>query len=400
LLILNSGYGLIEDGNTKETKLSNSKNILVCPLDWGLGHATRCIPLIKQFVAAGHQVIIGADKHPLALLKLEFPELRSVVIPGYELSYGEKGSALKLFYESVQFFKFIKKEQVFIAPIIDAYKIDMIVSDNRYGLWSKKVTSIIITHQLYVKAPIGEKIAQKNIKQLIHNLDECWIPDVSGTPNFSGDLAHLKPFEHPHQFIGPLSRFSGEKMHTSRVFDPQKTASRSIVGHEYDVIAIISGPEPQRTIFEKLVFAQLSQNNLKEVVVRGLPANNFIAITAEGSSQQSPEKIKISPPVKLPYNVEKIEIFDHFPTLELLKYIEKSKVVVCRAGYSSIMDLSVLGKQAILVPTPGQTEQEYLAKYHFLQGNFYTQKQSEFNLQKGLIEIKNFTFSLPIISEY
>jgi UDP:flavonoid glycosyltransferase YjiC (YdhE family) len=359
----------------------NKKNILVCPLDWGLGHATRCVPLIAQFIKEGHQVIIGADKNPLAFLKQEFPALKMVVIPGYEVSYSEKGRGLKLFYESIQFFNFIKKEHGFIDEIIEEYKIDMIVSDNRYGLWSKKVKSIIITHQLYVKAPLGEKIAHKKIEKLISNFDECWIPDVEGQPNLSGDLSHLKPFNPSHKFIGPLSRF------TSLQAFRNEMRSNPKIDTEYDIIAILSGPEPQRTIFEKMVLEQIEKYNLKAIVVSGLPSSNVI--TRDEAILSSEYEITSS--VALSRYAENIKMFNHLPTEELFNYIAKSKVVACRAGYSSIMDLAALNKKAILVPTPGQTEQEYLANYHHKKGGFYSQMQSEFDLKIGLDKIESFT---------
>jgi UDP-N-acetylglucosamine transferase subunit ALG13 len=358
--------------------IENKKIILVCPLDWGLGHASRCVPIIKQFLKDGHEVIIGADKNPLAFLQQEFPALKTVIIPGYEVTYGSSGSVLKLFYESVQFFNFIKKEHMFIDEIIDNYDIDMLVSDNRYGLWNKKVTSIIITHQLYVKAPLGENIAHKKIEKLIRNFDECWIPDVEGSPNLSGDLAHLKPVNHPHKFIGPLSRFTPLKASNSLRTEPVEALKNK--KYEYDIMAIISGPEPQRTIFEDLLLEQIKINKLKAVVVRGLPSQNDISGNLEISSTEKeiPGQAR---------NDESVQIFNHLSTEKFVNYISNSNVVVCRAGYSSIMDLSVLGKKAILVPTPGQTEQEYLADYHHYKGTFYTQKQSEFNLEKALAQV-------------
>tara|TARA_B100000809_G_C15130800_1_gene528336 strand:+ start:178 stop:1275 length:1098 start_codon:yes stop_codon:yes gene_type:complete len=329
--------------------LSEKKTILICPLDWGLGHAARSAPLINQFITEGHQVIIGADKKPLAFLMQEFPTLKTVVIPGYEVSYGEKGSSLKLFYESVKFFSFIKEEHSFIDKIIEENNIDVLVSDNRYGLWSKKIKSIIITHQLYVKAPLGEKIAHQKIEKLVSNFDECWIPDVAGKVNLSGDLSHLYPIKEVYKFIGSLSRFPVADLTTS-------------IKEEYDVIAIVSGPEPQRTLFEKLVFKEIERNKLKAIVVRGLPGDH-----AELKAQNYTAKV-----------------FNHLATPLLEEYILKSKVVICRAGYSSIMDLVALRKPALLIPTPGQTEQEYLANYHLDQGNFYSQKQVDFDLEKGL----------------
>lgn len=314
------------------------RNILVCPLDWGLGHAARCVPLIRQFLDEGHQVIIGADKNPLAFLEQEFSELPIIKIPGYEVEYDEKGSSLKLFYESVKFYNFIKKEKKFIDQVLGEHEIDMIVSDNRYGLYSEKVESIIITHQLYPKAPVGEKLLHQQIEKLLSNFDAVWIPDFERENNLSGDLSHLKPFNHPHKFIGPLSRFKKAKEQES----------------EFDICAIISGPEPQRTVFEKLIREQIKENNLTAIIVRGLPGTNTI---------------------------NDKNIFNHLPTEELQKYIMKSKLVVCRAGYSSIMDLSVLGKNALLVATPGQTEQEYLTGYHQQSNQFLTQGQKELNLK-------------------
>jgi len=329
--------------------LSEKKTILICPLDWGLGHATRCVPLINQFIVDGHQVIIGADKKPLAFLKQEFPSLKNVIIPGYKVTYGEKGSSLKLFYESIKFFNFIKEEHSFIDKIIEEHNIDLLISDNRYGLWSKKVKSILLTHQLYVKAPLGEKIAHQKIEKLISNFDECWIPDVAGQVNLSGDLSHLHPINGKHKFVGSLSRFP--------VTDLPISAKK-----EYDVIAVLSGPEPQRTVFEKLVINQIETTGLSGVVVRGLPGDGSI----------------------LKIQNANIDVFNHLETSRLEEYILKSRVVVCRAGYSSIMDLVALHKKAILVPTPGQSEQEYLANYHLNQGRFHCQKQVDFNLEKGL----------------
>mgnify|MGYP006090426745 CR=1 FL=1 len=333
--------------------METEKTILICPLDWGLGHATRCVPLINQFIADGHDVLIGADKKPLAFLKQEFPTLKTVVIPGYEVTYSKKGSALKLLYESVKFFNFIKEEHSFIDKIIEENNVDLLISDNRYGLWSKKIKSIIITHQLYVKAPLGEKIAYQKIEKLVGNFDECWVPDVIGKVNLSGDLSHLHPIKVPHKFIGSLSRFPVSDLTIQ-------------IKEEYDVIAIISGPEPQRTLFEKLVFKEIERNKLKAIVVRGLPGGN-----SELKTQN--------------YTVK---IFNHLATPLLEEYILKSKTVVCRAGYSSIMDLVALRKPALLIPTPGQTEQEYLANYHLDQGNFHSQEQINFDLEKGLIEVE------------
>jgi UDP-N-acetylglucosamine transferase subunit ALG13 len=290
--------------------------------------------------------------------------------------------------------KAIDEEHLWLEKVIGEYSIDMIVSDNRYGLWSKKIESILITHQLFIKAPTGEWLIEKILNNYLANFNEIWIPDVQGKNNLSGDLAHKKPLPDNYKFIGIQSRFSNQIV-TSSV--PKAFGTYREDNFEYDFMAIISGPEPQRTIFEKLVIEQVENTNLKGVLVRGLPDDSchseFIEedkktlrqAQCDRSDEIASSFRKLS---EFPRNDDQLEIFNHLETNEFLKYIQKSKVVVSRSGYSTIMDLTALGKKGILVPTPGQTEQEYLAKYHHEKGQFYTQKQSEFDLKKSLNEIK------------
>ncbi|PJB13954.1 MAG: glycosyl transferase family 28 [Flavobacteriales bacterium CG_4_9_14_3_um_filter_32_8] len=341
------------------------------------------MPVIKELLRLGHHVIIGADKNPLAFLQQEFPKLPTVIIPGYEVNYGKKGNFFQLFCESVRFYQAIKKEHQFIEKIVAENNIDIIISDNRYGLWCKKVKSILITHQLFVKTPVGSSFVHHKIEKLINNFDECWIPDVENETNLSGDLSHQKMIKFPHRFIGPLSRFTSLQAERS-----------NLIVKEYDVIAIISGPEPQRTIFENLILEQLQNTQLKTVMVRGLPnkikgtRNKGQGESDKGKGTRGDGQEKKMQEIRDKYE---ISIFNHLKTEELQDFILKSKVVVARSGYSTIMDLVTFGEKAILIPTPGQTEQEYLAKYHFEQGNFYTQKQSELDLQKGMLEAEQFS---------
>ena len=211
-------------------------------------------------------------------------------------------------------------------------------------------------------AALLENIINNKIVKLLINFVDCWIPDFPGKENLSGDLSHLKQIKPLYKFIGPLSRFSPDK-------------SKSKLNEKFDIIAIISGPEPQRSIFEKLVLDQIKYNQLKAIIVRGLPDNKEETLSYDD-----------------------VMVFNHLPTKELQNYIHMSKVVICRAGYSSIMDLITLRKKAIIVPTPGQTEQEYLAKYHLSKNNFYTQNQSKLNLSKGLVCAKKMS-SLPKLKE-
>lgn len=335
--------------------MTKQKTILVCPLDWGLGHATRCIPIIQQFLNQNCNVIIGSSGSQKVLLQQEFPNLTFIDLKGYEVEYPKSGSmALKMFLQLPKINTAIKEEHRWLAKIIDEHQIDLVVSDNRYGLWNKKVKSVLITHQVFVKAPIGEWVIEKLLKRHFDNFDEIWIPDVDGKNNLSGDLSHKKSLPDKFKFIGVLSRFAERKVIETNA--------------EFDFIAIVSGPEPQRTIFENIILKQVQHTNLKGILVRGLPESN--------------EKLKIEN--------EKLNIFNHLETSEILNYIQKSNVLISRSGYSTIMDLAALGKKAILVPTPRQTEQEYLANYHSQKGQFFTQKQDVFDLVKALKELENY----------
>lgn len=327
---------------------------MVCPLDWGLGHAARCVPIINALIDLGHEVIIAADNAPLSFLKATFPQLQSVQLPGYTIRYTTNGRmSLKMLQQLPGLLRSIKKEHQLLQNIISEYKIDLVISDNRYGCWSEKIPSIFITHQLFIQAPYGKKWLNKINHHFIQKFNECWVPDNEKPANLSGKLAHTKKLHaFPTHFIGSLSRFSGKSISTTQ---------------KYDAIVIVSGPEPQRTVFENLVAKQAEKTALKIVLVRGLPLENKVPTYLKSAN---------------------IEVYNHLTTTLFLEKIAQSDLVISRAGYSTIMDLAVLGEKAVLVPTPGQTEQEYLAKYHFEKKHFFTQTQQEFDIEEA---IKNAT---------
>tara|TARA_R100000750_G_scaffold62660_1_gene57175 strand:- start:65354 stop:66421 length:1068 start_codon:yes stop_codon:yes gene_type:complete len=329
---------------------------LVCPLDWGLGHAARCVPIINALMDLGHDVIIAADNAPFNLLKTTFPQLQFVQLPGYIIRYTTNGRmSLKMLQQLPGLLRSIKKEHRLLQNIINEYKIDLVISDNRYGCWSQEVPSIFITHQLFIQAPYGKKWLNKINHHFIQKFNECWVPDIETENNLSGNLSHTKKLNKiPTFFIEPLSRFSDKELSSEQ---------------KYDAFVVISGPEPQRTVFESLVAKQAEKTALKLVLVRGLPSENII-----------PEYL----------HSENIEVHNHLPTELFLEKIGQSKLVVSRAGYSTIMDLAVLGKKAVLVPTPGQTEQEYLARYHFEKQHYYTQTQQEFGLEEAIKNSNSF----------
>ncbi len=238
------------------------------------------------------------------------------------------------------------------------------ISDNRYGLSSDKIPSIFITHQIRIKVPSYLRFLEPNLykKNLsyISKFKECWIPDFESEPNLSGDLSHKNTLPANCYFVGPLSRFAPREK-----FDPGILKK---IEFKYDILAMLSGPEPQRTILEKSIIKDLKESDLKSAVICGKPELNEVKQISDN-----------------------ITLFSHIETPRLKQIIRESKIVISRPGYSTVMDLVALGKKAIFIPTPGQTEQEYLASYYFSKGYFYKMSQKNFNLQKGLNESKSFS---------
>ena len=332
------------------------KRILVAPLDWGLGHATRCIPIIRELVDCGAEVIIAADGGGFTLLKEEFPDLEIIHLPGYRMRYsGNHSMNWQMFTNVPKIFFQIYKEHVKLQKLISEYRLDAVISDNRYGLWSRKIYSVFITHQIIIKCPSPLWFLQRPLRGIIGffigKYHRCWVPDVKEANNLSGDLSHQRLLP-SLKFIGPLSRFT----HLDDTPCEKK----------YDVIVTLSGPEPQRSIFEQLILEQLAESKLKSIVVRGVPGE--------------------------PTSGKKgLTIHSHLNTAEMHEAMMCSNLIVSRPGYSTIMDLAALGKKAILIPTPGQTEQEYLAEMLTERGSFYSVSQGEFNLEAAAAKAHAFT---------
>jgi uncharacterized protein (TIGR00661 family) len=338
--------------------MQNQKRILICPLDWGLGHATRCIPIIRLFIQKNAEVIIAANGGPFELLKKEFPYLEFIRLKGYEINYPNNDSMiLKMLFSIPKILQGIKAEHKALKKIIHKKKIDVVISDNRFGLWNKESKNIFITHQLMIKAPFAEKLLHRINLKYIKKFDECWIPDIKGEKNLSGDLSHKYKLPENAFFIGTLSRFN-----------LQSETKDLPVTDQYDIMAIISGPEPQRGIFEKLISESLYQSGLKALIVCGK------------TDEEQKEETKGN-----------LEIVNHLKADKMQRAILNSKIIIARSGYSTLMDLTTLCKKAVFIPTPGQTEQEYLAERLMQKKIIFYQKQSEFNLQNILEEAENYS---------
>ena len=335
------------------------KKILVAPLDWGLGHATRCIPVINALLKKNIIVEIGGSGPSLSLLKQTFPSLNFHTLPGTEIKYPDDyWGSIQILRQAGNFIASIKKEKMFLDNFLINNKFDAIISDNRYGLYSDKLHCILITHQLKLKLPsslrLFDFLIQNTLTNYINKFDRCWIPDYAGRNNLSGSLSHISNFDKTKQFIGPLSRFHNLK-------DDIK------IDLDFNLLAIISGPEPQRTIFEKLIETQSRKYNISTLIIQGIPGlkNNLIN---DGL-------------------IKKISYADH---IFIKSATEKTDGIIARAGYSTIMDLVALKKSALLVPTPGQTEQEYLAVHD------YNKQFFQFSTQKS-IDVRKALSPLPVI---
>ena len=327
------------------------KRILIAPLNWGLGHATRCIPIINALITHEFEPVIASDGIALTLLQKEFPELESIALPSYQITYPKKGQhfKMKLLRNSPKMVKAINAEKKVIASIIETHRIDGIISDNRLGVHNKSLPCVFMTHQLQVLSGNTTWLSTKLHQKVIKRFHECWVPDNLGDNNLSGKLGHTNIQEIPVRYIGPLSRFT--KKDTTII---------------YDVMVLLSGPEPQRSFLEKQLLEEFKRFDGKVLFIKGV-------IEKEQTISED----------------NHMTIYNFMTGDALCKAINESHVVVARSGYTTIMDLTKLSKKAFFIPTPGQFEQEYLAKRLTKIGHVPSCNQEGFSIDK-LDEISAF----------
>lgn len=330
---------------------STQKTILIAPLNWGLGHATRCIPIIKALQENEYVPIIASDGIALELLRKEFPYLQSLELPSYQIEYAKNGKNFKwkLLQNCPKMIEAILEEKKTIKKWVKKYQIDGIISDNRLGVFSQKVPSVFITHQLNVMTGNTTWITSKLHQHIIKKYAECWVPDFEGVPNLTGKLGHIKNPDFEIKYIGPLSRLQ-----------------KKDIAKQYDLMIILSGPEPQRGLLEEKL--------KKEVMHFG---GNIIFI--KGLIEKDQKKKQIG----------NVLYYNFMNTRQLEQTFNESDIILCRSGYTSIMDLVKLGKKAFFIPTPGQYEQEYLAEKFKKEGLVPYAKQDNFSM-KNIFEIENY----------
>jgi len=322
------------------------KRILVAPLDWGLGHASRCIPIIDRLLARSCDVLLGGAGDALALLQREYPQLPVCPLPAYAPSYSRRDSMVWTMARQLpHFVKVIRQEHRLIEKLVTQHTLHGIISDNRFGAWSAQVPSVFITHQSNILmprrfgwlAPVVRAANERHMKKFT----TCWIPDYPNDDNLAGALGKFDATKLSATHIGPLSRFQWQEPATEYV---------------YDVVAICSGPEPQRSLLEDLLTRQLRDSGLRYQLVRGV--------------------------LEEPARRDSI-VWNYATRVQLADLLAQAQLVIARSGYSTVMDMAAMGKKAIFIPTPGQTEQEYLAHRLKTQGIAYTETQDRFDLQRA-----------------
>ena len=329
--------------------------ILIAPLNWGLGHASRCIPLIQQYIQQGHQVILAGDGDSLLLLRQHFPSLRVIPLPSLELQYTQNSQQRGFYLRALwPLMRFTLADHYYLRQALAIEHFDLIISDNRFGFFSRQAHCVYITHQLYPILPKRLHLLQPLARALhaciYKRYHEVWVPDYADSEqNLSGALSHGGRFDKKAKYIGPLSRFqatmslvSNETLKQAEGMKQTPKAYETQNAPMVHTLALLSGLEPQRTIFEKEILQRYEHSSESLLLVRG----------------------KVSEP-KTTIHKGNITIIPSISDAELVSAVAEAQKIIARSGYSTIMDLEAMGvlHKAEFHPTPGQSEQEYLCSY-------------------------------------
>jgi len=351
---------MIEENINKPLK---KLKIIAGVLDWGLGHATRMIPVINALQFLGHEVIIAGSGNSFSLLKEEFPENFFLELPSYNirLSTNRAGFMFKILSQVPFILKTTREENRILREYVETNNADLIISDNRFGFYHHVIPSIYVTHQLDIETGFSflNKLATRVHARLFSRFTRIWVPDFRKSPGLAGKLSHPKAMPAiPVSYLGPLSRL-------------RKTNSEK----KDNLLCILSGPEPQRSMFEKKILEQAGSLKHPVILIRGLPGSRS----------------------NIMIDIPNVSVYNHMGSVQLAEYIESASKVICRSGYSTVMDLHALAQyNAVLVPTPGQSEQEYLAKHLEASGLFMSIEQDDLDIKKLLKRIPGDSKSFPV----
>jgi len=326
-------------------------------LNMGLGHAARSLPIIKAFQQRGWEVVVGSNGRALEFLKIELPEVTFEETPGYDIQYAKNENlAPKLFAQFPKLVKKIHEEHIFCDRNVKKHSPDLIISDHCYGMYHQRVLSYFLSHQVQFEMPGGLEflapLASKFNIKYHRRFSRVIIPDFPAADGglLSGRLSKTPPIKNKYFFSGFLSSVSAHP-----------------VEKKIDVLVSISGPEPQRSIFEEIVLDQIKSVPGKKVVVLGKSESKSVRKAAKD-----------------------LLIYDHVPRKMMSELLNRAELVVSRPGYSTLMELAELGKKALLIPTPGQTEQIYLADRVMKKHWYYAVKQDDLKLNTDIPKAREY----------
>ncbi len=350
---------------------NSSRHILYTVLNWGLGHATRSIPIISRLLIGGHRVTLAGEGASGWLLRERFPELDYVEVKGIDIRYSTGiPAAFSVVLQAGHMHTAIKREKQAFQKIAQHIGANAIISDNRYGAYCDGIPSVMICHQLSPAPPAGLQFLQPIVDAIharyLKPFTQLWIPDVEESPGMSGKLSHRSSYFRSLQprFIGPISRLADVT---------EKTCERN-----YDILAILSGPEPARSQLEALLTRHILAypGELTTLMVCGTP--------------DAAVKMDCS---------QRLHKVAHLTPEELKFHLVNSRYIICRSGYSSLMDLAAVHRSALCIPTPGQTEQEYLAQLHSSDHRLVSQEQRNLDLSTGLKKLSHCQSIYPPVNE-
>jgi predicted glycosyltransferase len=313
-----------------------------------LGHAARMIPLARKLSEMNNNVIIASGEEHLSLFRKELPGLSYINFPGFKPGYSRfLPQYLSVLLKLPVLLYQIIVEHHRLKRIISEYAVDIIISDNRFGLWNTNITSVYVTHMPLIPFPRVLKFLEPTgvllHRKIIKKYSLCFIPDLPGSLNLTGRLSHGIKLPDNTRYIGILSRF----------INNEKSPNENIV-KSHHITVILSGPEPQKEILKRKLVTLLKDKEPQTIIFEGKP-EKLSGVTRNGN----------------------ITFYSHLPVLQMKDILTGSDIIITRSGYTTIMELVSMNCTALIIPTPGQTEQEYLAEYLSEKGWFHTVSQDE-----------------------
>lgn len=300
------------------------------------------------------------------LLRENFPDVPQLELPGYAVTYSRSGGTfvVKILSQVPRILRAIRNERNWLRRMQAAHRFDLVISDNRYGLKIEGLPAVIMTHQLQILTgfgPAADYVMRKLHYRMLGKFDACWVVDEQANGGLGGKLSHPADIPEGARYVGLLSQLN----------DP----APEMPVQSKEVLVLLSGPEPMRTLFEKRLMEQMA----------GLTDYQFRLVAGNPGGAM---------PARLPAHVR---YATHVNASGLSEAMGAAGLVICRSGYSTLMDLAALGKKALLVPTPGQSEQMYLAAHLQRKGIALSRSQALLNLANDIPEAMKFPgFPVPM----